>query len=93
MQADANCGHRAVASLLDFGEAGWTQVRRDLFGELNCYPHLCEGIYENCQRVEKIRNSLSHFDGIAPYDKWMIMPEMRFSVSSHYNVESTPRGG
>ena len=65
MQTDGNCGYRAVASLLDFDEAGWTQVRHDLFGELNCYPHLYEGVYESCQCVEEIRYSLSHFDDVA----------------------------
>jgi len=40
VHADDNCGYRAVASLLNFGETGWTQVRRDLLEELNNYPCL-----------------------------------------------------
>ena len=85
MQAADNYGYRAIASFLDFGEVRWTQVRRDLFQELNCYPHY-EGVYDSCQCVEEIRYSLSHFDGIALYVKWMIMPEMGFFISFHYNM-------
>ena len=35
--------------------------------------------------MEEIRYSLSHFDGATSY-KWMIIPEMRFLISSHYKV-------
>ena len=28
--ADGNCGFRAIAYLMDMGEDGWVQVRRDL---------------------------------------------------------------
>lgn len=83
VQVDGNCGYRAVASLLDFGEAGWSQVRHDLLGELNAYPYLYEVYMEVISAWR--RYSLSHFDGTTSY-KWMIMPEMRFLISSHYKV-------
>jgi len=83
---DGNCGYRVVASLLGFDKVGWTQVRRELFGEFNCYPHLYEGVYGSCQCVKEIRYFLSQFDDFAPYVKGIIMPEMRFLISSHYSV-------
>jgi len=51
--------------LLIFGEAGWTQVIRDMLEELNAYPHLYKGVYKSCERVEEIKYSLSHFNGVA----------------------------
>jgi len=77
VQADDNYGYRAVASLLSFGEAGWPQVRCDLLGELNALK-----VVSTCRRLD----TLSHFDGASSYDKRMIIPEMRFLMSSHYKV-------
>ena len=76
-QADKNCRYRVIADLLGFGENGWSQLRRDLLGELNVYPHLYEGIYDSFERVKDIRLSLS-LECATSYDKWMIMPDMRF---------------
>ena len=34
VKADGNCGFRAIADLLGFGEDGWLHVRKDLLLEL-----------------------------------------------------------
>ena len=34
VKADGNCGFRAIADLLEFGEDGWLRVRKDLLLEL-----------------------------------------------------------
>ena len=90
MHANDNCGYRAAASLLDFDETGWTQVRRDLLEELNNYPYLYEGVYESCERVEEIRYSLSQFDYVASYDKWIIILEggSTTATARHYEMIS-----
>ena len=49
-------------------------------------PILYEGVYESCEHVEKIKYFLSHFDSVASYDKWMIIPKMKFLILSHYKV-------
>jgi len=66
VQADENCTYRAIADLLGFGEIGWSQVRHDLLGESNDYPHLYEGVYESFKCVDEIRHSLSHFEVATP---------------------------
>ena len=35
--ADGNCGFRAIAGLIGFGEKGWLQVRKDLLKELHAH--------------------------------------------------------
>ena len=86
VQSDGNCGYRVIANMLGFGEDGWAQVRRDMLIELNAFPHLYEGVYGSSERLEEIRHALNHFDGGAAYDKWMVMPDMGYLISSHYNV-------
>ena len=52
VQANENCGYRAIAEMLDFDEQGWSRVRRNLLVELNAYPHLYEGIYGCLERAK-----------------------------------------
>ena len=43
-------------------------------------------MHGGAEHVEESRHSLNHFEGGAMYDKWMVIPEMRYLISSHYNV-------
>ena len=83
VQADENCGFRAIADLLGIGEDRSAQVRRDLLKETHVYAQLYESVYNRVERVEEIRHSLNHFEGGASYDYWMVIPEMRYLISSH----------
>ena len=46
VQADENCGFRAVAVMLDFGENRWAQIRHDMLQEINAYAQLYLGVYD-----------------------------------------------
>ena len=43
-------------------------------------------MYISAEHVEEIILMLNHFEGGAPYDKWMVMPEIGYLISSHYNM-------
>ena len=60
--------------MLGFGEDRWAQIRRDMLQEINAYAQLYLGVYGTAERMEEIRQSLIHFEGGAPYAKWMVMP-------------------
>jgi len=47
--------------------------------EMNAYTQLYESVYGSAKRVEEITRSLNHFEGGAPYDKWMVIPDIIFS--------------
>ena len=86
MESDENYGYRAITNMLDLGDDWWAQVRRDMLIEMNDFPYLYEGVYRRSKRLEEIRHALSHFDGGAPYDKRMVMPDMEYLISSHHNM-------
>ena len=54
VRSDKNCWYRAIANLLDFGEDGWAQVRRDILTELNAFPYLYECVLRGFERLEEI---------------------------------------
>ena len=54
--------------------------------EISAYTHLYLDVYGSAKRVEEIRQSLNYFEGGALYAKWMVMPDIRYLVASHYNV-------
>ena len=82
MESDENYGYRFITDMLDFDENGWVQVRRGMLGELNAFSHLCEDIYQRSERLKEIWHALNHFDGRVPYDKWMVMRDMGYLISS-----------
>ncbi|XP_057511338.1 protein NLP6-like [Actinidia eriantha] len=83
---DGNCGFRAIAGLMDIGEDGWVQVRRDLLNELNLHADDYKIMYGDQQRI----NELTHFccgsNGCQGMDRWMTMPDMGHLIASYYNV-------
>ena len=86
VQADGNCGLRAIADMLSFDEDGLAQVRCDLLKKMHVYAQLYESVYDSAECLEEIRHSLNHFEGEASYDHWMVMSEIGYLISSHYNV-------
>ena len=86
VQVGRNCGFRAIADMLGFGEDRWPQMRRDLLSEMHLYAQLYRSVYGSAQRLEEITQSLNHFEGGASYDHWMVMPEIGYLISSYYNV-------
>lgn len=54
---NGNCGFRAIADLMGFGENGWLQVRKDMLNELHLkmehYSHLY-GTYERVNMRESM---------------------------------------
>ncbi|XP_057511336.1 uncharacterized protein LOC130793585 isoform X2 [Actinidia eriantha] len=83
---DGNCGFRAIAGLMDIGEDGWVQVRRDLLTELNLHIHDYKIMYGDQQRINELTHCLSWFNGCPGMDRWMTMPDMGHLVASYYNV-------
>ncbi|KAJ4715736.1 FAR1-related sequence [Melia azedarach] len=87
--ADGNCGFRAVADLMGFGEDGWLQVRKDLLNELNSnleYYSLLYGTGETDERVKELIHALTYFESCPRHDRWMIMPDMGHLIASAYNI-------
>ncbi|XP_057511322.1 protein NLP6-like isoform X2 [Actinidia eriantha] len=83
---DGNCGFRAIAGLMDIGEDGWVQVRRDLLTELNLHGDDYKIMYGGQQRINELTHCLSWFDGCPGMDRWMTMPDMGHLIASCYNV-------
>ena len=86
LKSDGNCGYRIVANMLSFGKDGWAQVRRDVLTELNDFSQLYESVCRSSESLEEIGYALNHFDDGEPYDMWMVMPNMGYLISSHYNA-------
>ncbi|KAJ4715747.1 Calmodulin-binding transcription activator 2 [Melia azedarach] len=87
--ADGNCGFRAIADLMGFGEDGWLQVRMDLLNELKLNLQLYSPLYgmEGTRaRIEKLIHALSYFESSPSCERWMIMPDMGHLIASAYNV-------
>ena len=87
MQADGNCGYRAIAALLGHGEHSWAQIRIDLLRELQqCHAFYVQ-LFGTVDRVRQLINSLL-IDGIntASPDKWMTIPDMGYIIATRYNI-------
>eukprot|EP00268_Persea_americana_P034804 TRINITY_DN3440_c2_g1_i6.p1 TRINITY_DN3440_c2_g1~~TRINITY_DN3440_c2_g1_i6.p1 ORF type:complete len:952 (-),score=86.58 TRINITY_DN3440_c2_g1_i6:87-2942(-) len=86
VKADGNCGFRAIAGLMGFGEDEWPQVRKDLLIELHAHVDHYRQLYGTQLRVDELIHTLSYLEDCPPHDRWMTMPEMGHLISSHYNV-------
>ena len=85
--SDGNCGYRAIADLLGYGEDAWIQVRKDLLQELNEHSVHYAHLFGYPERIEELRFALSHFDvGFAPFLTWMSIPDMGHLIASRYSV-------
>ncbi|XP_048424670.1 uncharacterized protein LOC125467934 [Pyrus x bretschneideri] len=84
---DGHCGFRAVADLVGLGENGYLQVRNDLLTELSSFSAHYGELYGSTDRVRELAQILSFFDeGRAPFDRWMMMPDMGHLIASCYKV-------
>lgn len=86
VKADGNCGFRAIADLLGFGEDDWVRVRKDLLQELQCHSDHYRTLYGVEGTIAEITHALSYYDDCPPYDRWMTMPDMGHLIASCYNV-------
>jgi len=50
--SDGNCGFKAIAELMGFGEDGWLQVGTDLLTELNSYVDHYKQLFGTQERVD-----------------------------------------
>ncbi|XP_028071173.1 uncharacterized protein LOC114273561 [Camellia sinensis] len=86
VDADGNCGFRAIAGLIGFTEAEWGQVRRDLLQELHTHIDHYTHLYGSHDRIEELTHILSYFEPNPGYHRWMTMPDMGHLIASCYNV-------
>ncbi|KAK2419347.1 hypothetical protein QL285_041453 [Trifolium repens] len=85
VNADGNCGFRAIASLLGYTEDGWPIVRRELDNELRSNNSLYIKLFG--ERIHGVRDSLQ-ISGLGDQskDKWFTIPAMGYLVANRYNV-------
>ncbi|XXG82350.1 hypothetical protein AAC387_Pa10g0321 [Persea americana] len=81
VNADSNCGFRAIARLMGLGEDSWQQVRKDLSRELVTHAKHYRQLHGSQQRVDELLHIISYQMDCPPYDWWMMMPD-----ASHNNV-------
>ena len=76
VEPDGNCGYRAVAHIIYGNQEHWLAVRRDLYTELYERYQLYVKVMGGVERVNQILDSLDHWEGSAPYSKWMSFPDI-----------------
>jgi len=82
---DGNCGFRAIALLLGYGEEGWPIVRRELDNEMRANTSLYEKLFGNC--LQQVRDSLKISGlGFQPKERWLTIPHMGYVIANRYNV-------
>lgn len=82
---DGNCGFRAIAVGLDWGEESWSLVRQDLIKESHTREEMYRNIYgEELLGIRKAFTPAGHGPQLS--DKWLSMPEMGCFVATKYNV-------
>ncbi|XP_028118504.1 uncharacterized protein LOC114316046 [Camellia sinensis] len=84
--ADGNCGFRAIAGLMGFGEEGWLQVRKDLLKELHTHSDYYRKLFGSQERIDDLTNILASFEPNPGLDRWMTMPDMGHLISSFCQV-------
>ncbi|XP_073223412.1 uncharacterized protein [Cicer arietinum] len=68
--ADGNCGFRAIALLLGFGEECWSLVRKRLDQEIVSHVTPYDRLFTG--RIKEVRDSLMISGlGVQPMDKWL----------------------
>ncbi|XP_028061474.1 PKS-NRPS hybrid synthetase CHGG_01239-like [Camellia sinensis] len=92
VDADGNCGFRAIAGLMGLTKAEWVQVRRDLLQELHTHIDHYTHLYGSHDRIKELTHILSYFEPNPGYHRWMIMPDMGHLIASCYNVVFMLRG-
>ena len=82
---DGNCGFRAIALLLGYGEEGWPIVRRELDSEIVANISFYKTLFGNC--LQQVRDSLK-ISRLGPQsrERWMTIPHMGYVIANRYNV-------
>jgi hypothetical protein len=82
---DGNCGFRAIAHSLGRGEGDWGNVRIHMRQTLDRH----EAALARCflwYTPDQMRVRLGWFEkGIAPRDRWFVLPDMGFLVAQTFN--------
>ncbi|XP_028097182.1 uncharacterized protein LOC114297034 [Camellia sinensis] len=86
VDADGNCGFRAIAGLMGLTKPEWGQVRRDLLQEFHTHVDHYTHLYGSHDRIEELTDILSYFEPNLGYHRWMTMPDMGHLIASCYNV-------
>ncbi|XP_073223344.1 protein FAR1-RELATED SEQUENCE 8-like [Cicer arietinum] len=82
VKADGNCGYRAIAALLGYGEEYWSIIRRQLYTEIKSKPDLYAALFK--ERLQEVTESLlvTELENQGN-EKWMTIPDMGYDV---YNI-------
>ncbi|XP_034229735.1 uncharacterized protein LOC117638738 [Prunus dulcis] len=83
---DGNCGFRAIAGLLGYGENSWRKVKRELLNELENDEFLYEFIFQSVESKREVEYRLDYFDDYPLEDRWMLILEMGYLIANCYNV-------
>ncbi|CAL5336904.1 unnamed protein product [Camellia sinensis] len=86
VQADGNCGFRAIAGLIGLGEDDWQQVRRNLLTEMHSNVVYYAQLFGSQERVDELNSILSYFKPSPGFNHWMTMPDMGHLIASYYRV-------
>ncbi|GMP88160.1 hypothetical protein CsSME_00040240 [Camellia sinensis var. sinensis] len=84
VQADGNCGFRAIAGLIGLGEDDWQQVRHNLLTELHSNVVHYVQLFGSQERVDELNSILSYFEPSPGFNHWMTMPDMGHLIASYY---------
>ncbi|KAJ1409029.1 PKS-NRPS hybrid synthetase [Sesbania bispinosa] len=87
VEADGNCGYRAIAASLGFGQDSWPVIHDDLSRELQHYRAQYIKLFGGVDRYNRLRMSLFVDCGkTVSVDKWMTLPNMGYIIASRYNL-------
>ncbi|KAJ1424222.1 Protein FAR1-RELATED SEQUENCE 6 [Sesbania bispinosa] len=87
VEADGNCGYRAIAASLGFGEDSWPVIRDELSRELVHFRAQYIQLFGGVDRFNQLRMSLFVDCGkTVSVDKWMTLPDMGYVIASRYNL-------
>jgi hypothetical protein len=84
VEADGNCGYRAIAALTGRSDDSWAQVRDELDEEIGLHLDLYEQLFRG--RLQEVRSSLYVFGEFAHTNKWMSLPDMGYVIATTYKL-------
>nr|XP_011464317.1 PREDICTED: uncharacterized protein LOC101300733 isoform X1 [Fragaria vesca subsp. vesca] len=83
---DGNCGFRAIADFMGYGENNWRRVRKELLQEFHRNNLTYQLLFRHAERLEEVERRLDYFDYFPPRDYWFLIPDMGYIVANCYNV-------
>ncbi|KAI5347571.1 hypothetical protein L3X38_000458 [Prunus dulcis] len=78
---DGNCGFRAIAGLLGYGENSWRKVKRELLNELENDEFLYEFIFQSVESKREVEYRLDYFDDYPLEDSHSLPEYQRWEIS------------